>query len=64
MIQRWMNNPLSASEDVGRIRTETGLYLQNSIQLSQKTFDRFIDLFAFGERNIILGSDHAKPKKS
>lgn len=64
MIQRWMTNPMSASEDVGRIRAETSTYLENSVQLSQKTFDRFIDLFAFGERKILLGSDHAKPKKS
>lgn len=64
MILRWLNNPknqqdilqLNGKMSAGQMRAETALYLKNSLNLSQQTFKKFIDLFALKERPIILKS--------
>lgn len=64
MILRWLNNPknqqniLQSNGKVSesQMRADTAVYLQNSLNLSQQTFNKFIDLFAMKERPIILKS--------
>lgn len=63
MILRWMQNHMSQAADVERIREETKQYLTHSTELSEQTFTKFVDLFSFGDRSILLGSGHGKPSK-
>ena len=70
MILRWLNNSQNQKDilvsngkySMEQIRQETEIYLPNSLNLSEKTFAKFIDLFSLKERPLILGSDHAKSK--
>lgn len=64
MILRWLNNPRN-QQDIetsgGNVSAEemiadTAKYLQNSLSLSQQTFQKFIDLFEMKERPIVLKS--------
>lgn len=69
MIQRWLDNPRNQEEmfsthknfSIENIRAETEQYIQQSLELSKKTFEKFIDLFALKERSIQIGSGHVKP---
>lgn len=71
MIQRWLDNPRNQEEIFGssdkfsteKIRTETEKYIERSMNLSEQTFGKFIDLFALKERAITLKSDHGIPPK-
>ena len=64
MISRWLNNPRNQQDILAsggkvsaeQMQTDTAKYLQNSLHLSQQTFQKFIDLFAMKERPIILKS--------
>lgn len=64
MISRWLNNPRNQQdiESSGgkvseeQMKADTAKYLQNSLNLSQQTFQKFIDLFEMKERPIILKS--------
>lgn len=64
MILRWLNNPKNQQDILqsngkvseSQMRADTAVYLQNSLNLSQQTFNKFIDLFAMKERPIILKS--------
>jgi GMP synthase (glutamine-hydrolysing) len=65
MIHRWLenkNNQQAINSSNGKfsieqIRLETEEYITHSMDLSRKTFDNFIDLFALKKRSILLGSD-------
>jgi GMP synthase (glutamine-hydrolysing) len=65
MIHRWLDNKNNQEEiknsndkfSINQIQNETNLHISRSIELSQKTFSNFIDLFALKERSILLGSD-------
>jgi GMP synthase (glutamine-hydrolysing) len=69
MILRWLTYPSNIEEiensnnqfSINQIKSETNTYIQNSIELSQKTFSKYIDLFGMKERSICLGSDHSRP---
>ncbi|MBC7428502.1 MAG: type 1 glutamine amidotransferase [Bacteriovorax sp.] len=71
MILRWLDNPRNQEEifsthdkvSVEKIRNETEMHIDHSMDLSAKTFDKFIDLFALKERTLKLGSDHGIPSK-
>lgn len=64
MILRWLDNPRNQEEmfkthspfSAETIRTETEKYIAHSTDLSQKTFDKFINLFSLKERPVRLGS--------
>ncbi len=64
MILRWLNNPKNQQDILqsqgkvseAQMRADTAVYLQNSLNLSQQTFNKFIELFALKERPIILKS--------
>lgn len=64
MISRWLNNPRNQQDILAsngkvsaeQMQADTALYLQNSLNLSQQTFKKFIDLFSLKERPIILKS--------
>jgi GMP synthase (glutamine-hydrolysing) len=64
MILRWLNNPKNQAdiqESNGKISAElmkadTQKYLNQSLSLSQKTFEKFISLFEMKERPVILKS--------
>lgn len=64
MISRWLNNPRnqqdieSSGEKVSaeQMKSDTVKYLQNSLNLSQQTFQKFINLFEMKERPIVLKS--------
>lgn len=64
MIHRWLDNPKNQegifkahekfSADI--IREETEKYIAHSTELSQQTFNKFIDLFSLKEKPVRLGS--------
>jgi GMP synthase (glutamine-hydrolysing) len=64
MIYRWLENPINmkAMDESGgqfsstSIQADTEKYLPNSIALSQKTFQSFIDLFPKKQKRVLLGS--------
>lgn len=64
MINRWLNNPRNQQDiessngkvTAAQMKADTEKYLQNSLSLSQQTFQKFIDLFEMKERPIILKS--------
>nr|BDT27539.1 type 1 glutamine amidotransferase [Bacteriovorax sp. HI3] len=64
MIMRWLDNPRNQEEmfkthspfSAETIRTETEKYIAHSTDLSQKTFNNFINLFSLKERPVRLGS--------
>ncbi|AZZ35524.1 GMP synthase [Bdellovibrio sp. qaytius] len=64
MISRWLNNPKNQKDIIdsqGKVSAEqmqadTNLYLKNSMNLSQQTFKKFVELFAIKERPILLKS--------
>lgn len=64
MILRWLNNPKNQQDILqsngkaseAQMHADTAVYLQNSLNLSQQTFYKFIKLFAMKERPIILKS--------
>lgn len=64
MILRWLNNPRNQQDiesssgkvSAEQMKADTAKYLQNSLNLSQQTFRKFIDLFEMKERPIILKS--------
>ena len=64
MISRWLNNPRNQQDiessggkvSAEQMKADTAKYLQNSLNLSQQTFQKFIDLFEMKERPIILKS--------
>jgi GMP synthase (glutamine-hydrolysing) len=69
MIHRWLDNPRNQAEmfsthqnfSLEKIRADTEQNIQQSLALSKKTFEKFIDLFALKERSIQIGSGHVKP---
>jgi len=71
MIERWLLHPqnlLDINNSNGlytteKIVEETHLYLPNSLDLSKKTFQEFLNLFSEKQRKFLLGSDHAMPDK-
>lgn len=71
MILRWLKNPRNQEQmlkDCGsvtseQIEQETQTRIQHSIDLSQKTFQKFIELFHLPERPVLLGSGHGKTLK-
>jgi GMP synthase (glutamine-hydrolysing) len=71
MIIRWLENPRNQAEifnvhdnfSAEKIRNETQLYLDHSIQLSDQTFGKFIDLFAVKNRITHMPSAHGIPPK-
>ncbi len=71
MIHRWLDNPVNVKDieasgkyAIEQIKQDTEVHIQHSINLSQKTFSNFIDLFALPPRPIRMGSHHIKiPKK-
>lgn len=72
MITRWLDNPRNQEEmfsthkdfSMEQMRLDTQINISNSLELSKKTFEKFIDLFALKERPLRLGTDHAKPHKN
>lgn len=68
MIYRWLEKPNNQKDiqssngkfSFGTIKSETEKYIDNSVQMSHKTFANFVDLFELKDRPILLGSDHAK----
>lgn len=73
MIQRWLDNPLNKKDieesngkfSLEQIRKETVENIDHSMNLSQKTFSQFIELFSLPPRPIQMGSHHIKiPKKN
>lgn len=64
MILRWLNNPRNQHDiassggkvSAEQMKADTAKYLQNSMNLSQQTFQKFIDLFALKKRPIVLKS--------
>lgn len=64
MIKRWMHRPentglIDASRGLlsaEQIEEETRAHITRSLQLSDATFGRFIDLFGLPERPLLLGS--------
>lgn len=64
MILRWLNNPRNQQDiessggkvSAEQMKADTAKYLQNSLNLSQQTFQKFIDIFEMKERPIILKS--------
>lgn len=71
MILRWLRIPdnrkmierSNGLYSVEQIERETELNIQRSLDLSQKAFRKFIDLFQLPERGELLGSGHGKPRK-
>lgn len=71
MISRWLSyekNLLDIQKSQGfcsveSIKTETPKYIDRSVEISLKTFSRFVNLFDNKERPWALGTDHAKPLK-
>lgn len=71
MIDRWLQSPMNQEDlqnsqgkfTAERISSETEQYLEHSIDLSQKTFSKFIDLFQLKERPQLLDSGHGKPRR-
>lgn len=71
MIHRWLDNPRNQQEitdsngkfSIDNIRRETQEHIQSSMELSQQTFSKFIELFSLKPRPLLLGTDHAKPSK-
>jgi GMP synthase (glutamine-hydrolysing) len=71
MIQRWLTseknyhfiNDPQQSFSIEQIKNETQLYLDRSMELSVRTFAKFVELFALKERPLVLGSEHSKPHK-
>ncbi len=71
MILRWLENEanqkmIRESGDefsIDKIKGDTNLYLNRSLELSGETFSKFVDLFPMKKRPVVLGSDHSKPLK-
>jgi GMP synthase (glutamine-hydrolysing) len=71
MILRWLNRREYKEWIEGShgallaqtIESDTKTHIERSLELSQHTFGKFIDIFALPERPILLGSDHGKPRK-
>jgi GMP synthase (glutamine-hydrolysing) len=71
MILRWLSYDSNLEDiknsnglfTVENIKEDTSKYLSRSIELSQNTFDSFVNMFNLGPRIIALGSDHSKPLK-
>jgi len=65
MIHRWLENKQNQHEiiqsngkfSIEQIRNETEHYISHSMDLSRKTFTKFIELFALKDRPLLLGSD-------
>jgi GMP synthase (glutamine-hydrolysing) len=72
MIRRWltMSHNLKELESskgkftAEQILTGTGEYLARSLDLSTRTFQKFIDTFGLNERPELLGSGHGKPGRA
>jgi GMP synthase (glutamine-hydrolysing) len=70
MIKRWLRIPANKKElessngqyTAEAIEADTAKYIAHSVELSQQTFARFIDLFGLPERPERLGSEHGKPR--
>jgi len=66
MVTRWLKAPanqkLMESENITAetIETDTAKYMEHSLNLSQQTFGKFIDIFGLPERSTFLGSGHGK----
>jgi len=71
MIHRWLNiadNKKMLADSQGlysadEIIAATEKHIARGLELSQKTFAKFIEIFQLPERPILLGSDHAKPSR-
>ncbi|MBP9679822.1 MAG: type 1 glutamine amidotransferase [Bacteriovorax sp.] len=71
MIHRWLDNPINQEDikaskgkySIEQIRCETDQYIDQSKNLSQKTFSKFIELFELPKRLIQLGARHDKIPK-
>lgn len=71
MILRWLDHPANKKDieesekySIEQIRSETTEHIDHSMNLSQETFSKFIDLFGLPPRPIRVGSHHIKiPKK-
>lgn len=69
MILRWLKRPehkrlsehLKVSED--QLEKDAAQFIQRSLELSQLTFSKFIEIFKLPPRQEALGSSHGKPKK-
>ena len=72
MIKRWLKAPhnlkdLEASNGkytAEGILAETQKHIARSLDLSQRTFQKFIDTFGLNERPELLGSGHGKPHRA
>jgi len=68
MIERWLNNPANLKDiensqgkySLEMIKKETAENIEKSLILSQATFQKFIDLFAIGEKTVTYYSDKKK----
>jgi GMP synthase (glutamine-hydrolysing) len=64
MIHRWLTNPRNQTEidesggkfNAETIQRETDLYIQHSMDLSRKTFQKFLELFPDKEKRTLLAS--------
>lgn len=70
MIQRWMKVPRNLADlaasgrySVEQIGEQTERNIQHSIELSKKTFSKFIDLFGIEEGPELVGSGHGKSRR-
>lgn len=72
IIHRWLNIPVNVEFmrqskckfDVEKIEAESKIQIHRSMEISQKTFTEFTNLFGEFEKSIVLDSGHGKPKKS
>lgn len=72
MIQRWLHIPANAADlknsngkfSLEKIESETEKYLNHSMDLSRKTFLKFIDLFGLEDRPTLIDSGHGKGRKA
>ena len=71
MIKRLMKNPIVLNDfkmaggktSPEQVLEETKKHIERSLQLSHKTFTKFIELFALPEKKIVLGSGHEKSRR-
>lgn len=66
MVERWLKNNANkdflADVDAARVPEDTKIYIHRSLELSNQTFGRFLDLFGFQAPELV-GSGHGKSEK-
>jgi len=71
MIVRWLHRPENRKmiedspnhQSLQSMEKDTETFIQRSLELSEQTFSKFIEIFKLPERSILLGTTHGSQRK-